>query len=341
MQNRKLAFAILIATAGTFMLGAQGAYAALTVCKLGCDYTNIQDAVTAASDGEVIRIQQGVFIGPISINNKNLTLQGSGSSVSIIDRGPAADSPAPPAINVSCSSTHKIIISNVTITGGTPYHHFGGGGVVNENCDVTLTNTLIANNTRRAGGGIGNEGKMLLKNSTISGNAAELGGGGIGNDGELSIIGSFIVGNSTTTPGKGGGIDNAGTLEVRSSTITANQAPDGGGFSNEGAARLIDTIIVNNISSAGGGGEGGGLWNLGSLELTRSLLIGNTADNQGGGVFQREDASVKMTNSTLINNSAGTTGGGLYADGTVTANSKTIIQGNTPNNCAGGAFVCP
>lgn len=92
---------------------------------------------------------------------------------------------------------------------------------------------------------------MLVKNSVISGNAARL-GGGIGNDGELSMIGSFIVGNSTTTPGKGCGIDNAGTLEVRSSTITANQAPDGGGFSNEDTARLIDTTIVNNINSAGG-----------------------------------------------------------------------------------------
>jgi len=337
MQNHKLALAILMATGGAFMQSAQGAYAAATVCKAGCDYTNIQDAITAAADGTVIRIQQGIFTGPISIDNKNLTLKGDGSSLTIIDRGPSVVSPAPPAINTSCSSSHKIIISNVTITGGTPYQHFGGGGVVNENCDVTLTNTLITNNTRRAGGGIGNEGKMLVKNSVISGNAAELGGGGIGNGGELSIIGSFIVGNSTTTPGKGGGIDNAGTLEVRSSTITANHAPDGGGFSNEGTARLIDTIIVNNI----GGGEGGGLWNLGSLELTRSLLIGNTADNQGGGVFQRENASVKMTNSTLINNSARTSGGGLYADGTVTANSKTIIQGNTPNNCAGGAFVCP
>lgn len=175
MGNRNLAFTILMATGGVFMLSTPGAYAALTVCKAGCDYTNIQDAVTAALDGEVIRIQQGVFTGPVSINNKNLTLQGSGSSVSIIDRGPTAVSPAPPAIVVSCTSAYKIIITNVTITGGTPYHHFGGGGVVNENCNVTLKNTLITNNARRAGGGIGNEGKMLVKNSVISGNAARLG----------------------------------------------------------------------------------------------------------------------------------------------------------------------
>ena len=341
MQHHKLAFAILLATGGAIILNPHVAHAALSVCKSGCDYTDIQDAVTDAPDGEVIRIRQGVFTGPISIENKNLTLKGDGSSLTIIDRGPPVDSHAPPTINISCTSSHKIIISNVTISGGTPFQHFeGGGGLVNENCDVTLTNTLITNNTRRGGGGIGNNGKMVVKNSVISGNAAELGGGGIDNQGELSIIDSFIVGNSTTTPGKGGGIVNDGTLEVKSSTITENHGPDGGGFANAvgGIARLIDTIIINNTSF----GEGGGLWNVSNLELKRSLVIGNTAETQsGGGIYQKAGGNLKMTDSTLINNSTATTGGGLYAEGTVTANIKTIIQGNTPDNCAGGVFLCP
>ncbi len=321
-------------------LGGQTAHAALTVCKNGCDYTNIQDAVTEAPDGEVIRIKQGVFTDPISIENKNLTLRGDGSSLTIIDRGlPSSDLP-PPTITVSCvnASSHKIKISNVTISGGAPFQGFGGGGLVNESCVVKLVNTLITNNARRAGGGIGNDGIMVVRSSVISGNGAKLGGGGIDNSGELSITNSFIVGNRTTSPGKGGGIVNGGILEVRSSTITENHGPDGGGFANAvgGIARLIDTVIVNNT----GIGEGGGLWNVGDLILNRSLLVGNTAGNQGGGVYQKAGGSLKMTNSTLINNSALATGGGLYAEGTVTAK-KTIIQGNTPNNCAGGAFLCP
>ncbi len=144
-------FCILLASG---LLGGHTAHAELTVCKSGCDYTDIQDAVTDASDGEIIQIQQGIFIGPVTIENKNLTLRGAGSGITIIDRGPSVNSdPPPPTIVVSCThSNHEINISNITISGEAPFQGSGGGGLVNESCNVKLVNTLITNNARRING---------------------------------------------------------------------------------------------------------------------------------------------------------------------------------------------
>lgn len=315
------------------------AAAAITVCPSGCPYTSIQAAVDAAPSGETIRIMEGVFLGAVSITDKSLILRGSGPSYTVIDRGPVAVSPAPPAIGLTCSGASQITIVDLTITGGVPYHGFGGRGLENAGCAVNVNNVLVIHNGGRGAGGIYNSGTMTVRNSTIVNNGAELDGGGITNAGDLTLVGSLVGDNVTT--GKGGGVNNGGTLVVRYSTIAGNRAPDGGGFANAvgGQARFVETVFAHNTTTSPVG-EGGGLWNVGSMTLRNTLVIANEAGEIGGGIYTKASGTTVLNGSTVMNNTSGTSGGGLYSDGAMTVISS-LITGNTPDNCAGAGYACP
>jgi predicted outer membrane repeat protein len=324
------------------LTAARAASAAITVCSSGCSYSSIQAAVNAAPAGETIRIMDGVFTGGVTITDKNLVIRGSGVSHTVVDRGPVSVSPAPPAIELKCTRAFQITITDLTITGGVPFHGFGGGGLENNGCTVNLNNAMVMNNGSRGGGGISNNsGIMMVRNSTIINNGSKLGGGGISNQGNLTLVSSVISDNSTTSPGKGGGIENGGTLVVRDSTIANNQGPDGGGVANAvgGTARFAESVITNN-STTSPQGEGGGLWNVGSLILRGTLVIANKSGNIGGGIFTKAGGSLVLNGSTLTRNSAGTSGGGVYTDG-VTSVVNSLISNNTPNNCSGTGLACP
>lgn len=338
-KSRKYILLIAVVSGLTF---SRNATAAITVCSSGCPYSTVQAAVDAAPDGETIRILEGTFVGAVNITNKNLILKGSGTSYTVLDRGPVSVSPSPPAIELNCTRVFQITITELTITGGTPFHGFGGGGLENHGCTVNVNSTAIMNNGSRGGGGISNDaGTMTVKNTTIFNNGSELGGGGISNSATLTLISSVVSSNSTWSVGKGGGIENGGTLVVHDSTIADNSGPDGGGVANAvgATARIIDSIITNN-SSTSPDGEGGGLFNVGSLILRGTLVIANESGHLGGGIFTKAGGSLVLNGSIVTRNTAGSSGGGLYSDGTTSVNSSTIAN-NTPGNCAGAGYGCP
>lgn len=57
-----------------------------TVCDSGCNFTNIQDAINAAADGDTIEIRSGDYVGPVAVN-RSLTLRGidTGTGYPVID----------------------------------------------------------------------------------------------------------------------------------------------------------------------------------------------------------------------------------------------------------------
>ena len=75
-----------------------------------------------------------------------------------------------------------------------------------------------------AGGGIVNDsqGNVTLMNSIVANNWASGSGGGITNKGSLTAINTVIADNEVT--GNGGGIDNQGNLTVTNSMIAHNTA---------------------------------------------------------------------------------------------------------------------
>ncbi len=181
-----------------------------------------------------------------------------------------------------------LAIDAVTVSNN--YAGIGAAGILSQfGSTLTVTNSLIANNTTPSyGGGLRVHGTTTITNTVIAGNAAgSEGGGGLYNfSGNVSISNSTIRGNRTGAGGGnnwGGGLASTGTMTIDASEISENAAT----------------------------GDGGGVYSNNVLTITNSTISGNRASGVGGGIINRRTLSV--TNSTVADNSAAT-GGGVYND---------------------------
>jgi hypothetical protein len=153
-------------------------------------------------------------------------------------------------------------VLNSLVTGNSA-SLFGGGIDVDEGTLELVNSTVSANTAVGGSGGIDTDfGTITLTGSTVSGNTVTNGSaGGIWNfGGTATLNNSTISGNSaanpSTTLARGGGIrnqsalDSTGTVVVSqatltlsgTTTITGNQAEQGGGISN----RPLSTVLGSN-----------------------------------------------------------------------------------------------
>ncbi|MGA9277424.1 hypothetical protein [Ilumatobacter sp.] len=141
----------------------------------------------------------------------------------------------------------------MTVNGGTIDANIAdgeagsGGGILNNLGDLTVTDTVITNNTSvRAGGGIeANEGTTTLMSVEMSANST---GESPGNGGGLHLtgVGTVTVTDSTVTgniaTAEGGGLWNSagGTMSVTGTDASGNDAPDGPDLFNDGGTFTVD-----------------------------------------------------------------------------------------------------
>lgn len=140
-----------------------------------------------------------------------------------------------------------------------------GGGIDLEGTSTIRKTTVKSNTAGTEAGGVENLGTMTIKESTISKNAVQDGvGGGIWNQAKLTVINSTISGNKVNRGG--GGIAQSNGVgdytRLVNSTIARNVADrdqsdglnhNGGGiFSWQGAIRLTNTIVADNIDRSPG-----------------------------------------------------------------------------------------
>jgi hypothetical protein len=202
----------------------------------------------------------------------------------------------------------SLLITNSTLSGNSA--GVDGGAISNygfgpDRTVVVINSTLSGNSaggqTFSDGGAIWmGGGSLTVTDSLISNNSAPSGGGIRISDGSLTIVGSTITGNSAIGPpslplrGDGGGIWTLrSNLTIAHSTISGNSAPGTPSF----------------------GGSGGGIWTYGgNRTVVDSTISGNSA-RLGGGVWSSSSGILTVTRSTISNNSAANEGGGLWAMG--------------------------
>ena len=166
-----------------------------------------------------------------------------------------------------------------------------GGGIANQEGDVTLTDVTLSGNVAESGGGIySSKGLVKLSGVTLSRNAAGFAGGGLFNtEGDATLTNATLSSNAADE--MGGGIYNSpGTIKLTSVTLSGNVAPYAGGIFNElGGVELWNTLLARGAGGENCVGVNASEPNLADDPTCRigagrddvQLLLGPLADNGG------------------------------------------------------------
>ncbi|PWD98967.1 T9SS type A sorting domain-containing protein [Marinilabilia rubra] len=221
--------------------------------KIGTtNFGTIQEAITAASAGDVIDIT-GVHTETIAIF-KNITLRGTNPATDIIQAAADQASATGRVVHVAGEDgASDVVIENLTIRNGNATAH--GGGIFADKVTglLSLNNVTISNNTTtKNGGGINTGGSNVDFNNCTFENNTAINSGFPGNGGGLFIA-----------PNNAAGID--ATVNVKNSLINNNASTlnKGGGFVVDGnnqygdqytiTANFENVTITNNSSAVIGG----------------------------------------------------------------------------------------
>jgi len=216
------------------------------------DYRTIQEAIDAASNGEVILVANGTYTGTgnqdLNFNGEAITFQSeNGPENCIINCGSNGR-----GFNFIGGEGPNSVVSGFTITGGNVNYEGGGGAIQCDNwSSPTIKNCIITGNSTIAvpGGGIScTLSSPTIINCIFSNNSSDHssdGGGAIYCDNASPTIINCVIGNNSTT-GDGGGIySSASNLTIINCTIINNTA---GGiyFNYSTTSSVTNTIIWNN-----------------------------------------------------------------------------------------------
>ena len=249
--------------------------------------------------GTELRIVRGITIDASSVGG--ITIDAGGKSEVLWTQTRTGD------------ETNLVQLVGLTITGGV---NPSGGGIINQECTLILTDCVVSGNTTNAvsssaGGGIANyNGTLTLTNCTVSGNTAEYGGGIYNCGGKLTMTNCTILGNTASSSGGGIYNNNRGTLTLTNCAVSGNAyVYTGGGICNDNGTLTLTNcaIFVNTqtyycqfdiISNS----TGGGISNRGgTLTLTNCTVAGNSA-GYAGGIYSYD--TVNLYNTIVAQNTA-------------------------------------
>ncbi len=244
----------------------------------------------------------------------NVTLNGADPATTIVDHAQLDR-------DFFVSYGVNAAINNMTIQNGAQYGgtYDGGGGGVNNQGVLTLSNDIFANNISQTeeGAGVYNGGTLFVEGSTFTGNT----GCGIAAQYALTSIDNSYFTKNTAYYGGAAISIYEGTVSMSNSTLTGNTVSSNGIVSVYGGTSTIanSTISSNTIGNAGAVATSG------SLTLDNDTIAGNTAGNSIGGLFA---SNVTMSNTIL----AGNTGYDCAVDG-LTDLGHNLVQTPEPGLC--------
>lgn len=307
--------------------------------------TNIQDAIDAAVDGDLILVTNGFYatggqeVYPGLTNRVAITKPVRVQSVN----GPLVTTiwgfQVPGVTNASSAvrcvyATNGVILSGFTLANGATLSSGdetrvqSGGGVWCESSSVILSNcVLVGNSSASIGGGVFSG---TLWSSSFSNNTSLFSGGGASH---ARLFDCLVVANFANSGGgafrsqltgcvvrsnsayMAGGVY-LGT--ITNSVIQGNQADSGGGVSD---AVIESSQIIENVARNGFAGGGSGLF-------IKCVLSGNQSPlGMGGGTV-----GGSLIDCVITNNSAGAEGGGCwrsYLDQCLVVSNRAWVGGGT------------
>ncbi len=340
------------------------------------------DSCTSGDQGPALdTIQLGAGPYPLAFSGTDdtnvsgdldvLAAPGAGQAGALVIDGEAGTIiDAPTSERVIHHLTGDLILTDLTVTGGSPSSG-NGGGILSVGSNLTLTNVTVNGNQTQSGergGGIyfapaSGSGTLTVTDSEVSDNlnslndSGDLGGGiAVGPNGDLTMTGSVVSGNDISenfadgSSHGGGGVWAGGSPpEITDSTISGNTVTAG-------------PSTVTTATPSGGGvlfeGTGGG--DITGTAITGNQVIDSNPDlalNPGGGGVSIQGLGgagpeYSIVNSTIASNTvtgnaetgASWGGGGIYASPnpgqTVRVTHSTLSANESPRGDAlgGGTF---
>lgn len=229
------------------------------------------------------------------------------------------------------------------------------GGAIGNGATATIRNCSFISNSAHQGGAIANipikKGPILpgirassepnaqppspvltVAGSSFTRNIAEMGGADFGLSQQAFTNDSFTDNGNTTTDGAGAIFNDDAPLILTRSTLSGNQAGQGGAILDNSGGTLTSDNLTNNVADATVNGGGGGIYYEGQILISDSKISGNYAAEDGGGVFARGPGTISGTQ--IFKNQARVLGGGIYNHNSTVMLSHSPVYTNTPDNCA-------
>jgi len=250
-----VAFLILFALTGT-------AYAKeWTVGNSGADFQTLSEAITAASNNDLIFIQSGIYVTTANISiSKTLTIEGESRDDVILDLGGFSIIP----------KKEDFVLKNVTLTNGS-----NGINLQTDATSALIENCIFDGMTHKDGIKLAKDGAVFKNNivTNMSGftNAVYVTGNNV------QLINNTLSGLS----GSGNSariicVENAAGILIEGNTITGNS----GEAIRLWKADTADAVITKNVIS-GNSQKGVYIYNAGE---NNAVFLNDIFDNSGGNI---------------------------------------------------------
>lgn len=320
------------ATADTFIVNGSGRG----------DFTTIQDAVDAASEGDLVLVAAGTYTSThpdhvINMRGKWITLRSvHGPELTVID-GEGARFCA----QFESGESNETVLDGFTLTGG---QGFWGGAIEINGSNPTIQNCILTgNNATRGAGAVVLYGQPVLRACTFTNNTAEIASAVyveanssaliedclfVNNSAQYFAAGVFLQGISSATirncefleneadssPAMSVGFNSTALLEecVFSGNIAATGNTGALSVASNGAATCNSCVFTDNHAAHGGAI----LCSLGEITLNDCSFSGNSATGDGGAILFVNYCDATLNACVIQSNSAEGDGGGVFIDST-------------------------
>ncbi len=288
------------------------------------DFAQIQAAISAAADGDVICVDPGTYPENLDYLGLDLVVLGlAGPHLTAVD-GSGFGS----VVRLATAEGSSALLQGFTLVNGYAYHT--GGGILVSGADPVFRRLIVEGNEATAsGGGIYVDGgaapafdQVVVRDNHIDAFSG-LGGGIHVADSSPAFTHVIVQGNSVG----GGDYGDGGGVAMEASTSTWSHARilnnscsnscEGGGLYLSGCATSLENVRIegNEVDFAGGGLYVGG----GTLTGQNVRISENDAALHGAGIYA-ESAGIDLENFKLTGNAS------LWGDGLALFDSQSSVS---------------
>lgn len=219
---------LLVLLATLLLIAAPGLLLAQSVLSVPSDHATIQGAITAASDGDIVRVAPGTYLENLEFGGKAIAVEsiaGPGATTidgSVLTLGSSRGS----VVHFDANETNASRLTGFTLRGGqgarvsTTHNNIVGGGLYVSQAAPTVTDCVIEENHAETGGGVywhmadgGLFQRCIVRNNTCS--FTREAGMSVRGFGSLQILDCEFLGNHAVA-----GASICGALHVNGDVVT-------------------------------------------------------------------------------------------------------------------------